>query len=249
MQLSVTFDELARQTSASADGVAALLFRHYFSGGTGLPGDVSVTGLAMGPFVQFDGTDYFASPTSGSKFTETVTGGGVLQTGFNNFFGWGEDNFRLRGGAVDAPSSAIVSHTIVGEWIPYYEFTRDQFPLSPIIFRFIPELMVQYDSLASGPNKYLLFADNDYALRIGPQVQLRMWVHTDSDSALSKMLFTVTYHASDETYTGRGLSWAQAIVSYDVTDNLGVSVSYGNGNSEITGNKTSQIKLGLSGKF
>jgi len=248
-QVSATFDELAKQTSASLDGVVALLIRHYFSGGLGLPGDTSPTGLAFGPFVQFDGTNYFESATSPSKTTETVTAGGVAQIGFNNVFGLGEDNFRLRAGEIDAPSAAIVSNTVVAEWIPYYAFSRDQFQLSPIVFRVIPEVILQYDRLVSGPNKYVLFADNNYALRIGPEVQLRIWVAHSSDPILSKMLFTVTYHASNETYTGREFSWVQAGLTYNLTDHFGLSASYGYGNSEITANNTSQIKLGLSGKL
>jgi hypothetical protein len=248
-QVSATFDELAKQTSASVDGVAAVLFRHYFTGGTGLPGDVSLTGLAIGPFVQGDGTEFTESATSPSHFTETITAGGVGQVGISNIFGWGEDNFRVRGGETDAPSAAIVSNTFVGEWIPYYDFSRPNVALSPIIFRFIPELMFQYDSLVSGPNKYILFADHSYAFRVGPQAQLRIWAHAEPNSFLSKLLLTLTYHASDETYTGRLFSWAQAIVSYNLTDNIALSASYGYGNSEITANNTNQVKLGLAAKF
>jgi hypothetical protein len=241
-KVSLTFDELAHRTSASADGVAALLFRHYFSG------DEGITGLAIGPYVQFDGTQQFQSSTSPSQITDTVTAGGVAQIGINNAFGWGEDNFRLRAGEVQG-SSGITSNTVVGEWIPYYPFSRDQFQFSPVIIRAIPEIMVQYDSLVSGPKKYLLFAQDSFALRIGPQIQFRFWVHADSDSILSKMLLTLVYHPSVEVYTGRGLSWAQATLSYNLTTNFAISASYGYGNSETTGNNTSQAKLGLALKF
>jgi hypothetical protein len=240
--VSATFDELAHRTSASVDGVAALLFRRYFSGDTG------ILGIAIGPFIQSDGTEKYATGTSPSQSTDTFTAGGLAQVGFNNVFGWGEDNFRLRGGEMFG-SAGTTSDTMIGEWIPFYGFAEDETRFAPLVYRMIPELMVQYDSFIKGPKTYALFVDNNSALRIGPQVQLRMWAQADPNTIWGKLLLTLLYHASDEVYTGRGFSWAQATLTYNLTTHVGLSASYGYGNSETTGNNTNQIKLGLAGKL
>jgi hypothetical protein len=69
---------------------------------------------------------------------------------------------------------------------------------------------------------------------------------------LTKNTFaTITYHLSSDTYTGRTCSWMQSVLSYnsDPMEHFVISLTYGYGNSETTGNNTSQIKLGLAAKF
>jgi hypothetical protein len=243
---SLTYDELAHRAAVSGDGVVALAYRPYYGNGTGF------LGLLLAPFVQFDGTHLFGSlPTSGQN-TDTVTVGGVAE------FGFGKENgeasyFRLRGGEIYG-STGITSNTFVGEWLLVYpNVFHDFVPVGRFNIRLDPELMVQYDSLISGPKSYRLFSTNDYALRIGPQATILVTVFDPIWEPFTgfwnKTFLTLTYHAAVDTYAERNYYLALGTVTYNIIPNIGIALSYGYGNSETTGNNTSQIKLGLSGKF
>jgi len=260
---SVTFDQLAHTTAVAIDGLGAMVIRYY---GADL-------GLALGPYVQGNGTDQFASANSGSQTTETVTAGGFAQLVFTNDFGiHGEDYFRIRAGEVNGGigSSAVIgSTTVIGEWLPVFDVGNHRIGIedySPdgdntsIRYSFAPELMVQYDQLDYGPNKYLLFSTNNQAFRIGPQVVLKLWNDKDKVPVdivdpirwiLQQTSVSITYHASWDTYSGRAYSWVQPALTVNLNpdDHFAISASYGYGNSETTANKTSQIKLGLAAKY
>jgi hypothetical protein len=69
---------------------------------------------------------------------------------------------------------------------------------------------------------------------------------------LSKASALLSYHVAWDAYTGTNYYYAAASLTYTFDafgGHLGISASYGYGNSETTGNLTNQVKLGLSGKF
>jgi hypothetical protein len=259
-RVSLTFDELAHTTSASVDGLALGVWRPQFDGTS------AFRGLAAGPYVQGNGMDQFATPTNPSKTTDTFTAGGYLEFAVADLGSASTTQtatyFRFRGGETFG-NSGIGSNTFVGEWIPVIGGFNIGLPSSidisgtPIGYTFSPELMVQYDQLVYGPNKYLLFATRPDAFRVGPEIVLKLWVYSDNitDQVLRKIAqrttITVTYHASTNVYSGRSYSWLQPVLTYNLTDdgNFALSASYGYGNAEATGNMTSQIKLGLAAKF
>ncbi|MGO9328505.1 MAG: hypothetical protein ACLQJ0_10360 [Steroidobacteraceae bacterium] len=248
--LSGTDNMLKNQWSASGDAVAAAVYRIY---GNNSP----FVGAAFAPFVQLDGTNQFATSSFPAADTDTIEGGGLVELGVTNP-GGGESFFRLRDGEVFAPTG-IVSNSFVGEWLPTFllpYFSVPQ-PLGPFQVRFDSEVMAQYDHLDKGPNTYLLFSQNNSAVRIGPQIS--MWAGIPGlltypqpwRDFLSATFFSASYHVSDDVRTGREYSWALMTLTHNLQSDgkYGISVSYGIGNSETTGNKTEQFKIGLSGKF
>jgi hypothetical protein len=246
-QATGTYDGLKNRFGVSADGVAAVAF-HYYGGESGF------LGFTLAPYVQFDGTQLFTSLPMSQQTTDTITPGGFLQFGFGEAPGV-LDYFRIRGGEVFG-STGITSNTIVGEWLPVRAgFFHDPQPLGIFQMRFDPEIMVQYDQLVRGPRTYRLFSTNDDSLRVGPQASLLLWVAPTGNiwepfpGFWEKTFVTLIYHAAVDTYAERNYSWASATITYNLSEHIGLSLSYGTGNSEITGNNTGQIKLGFSGKF
>jgi hypothetical protein len=133
---------------------------------------------------------------------------------------------------------------------------------SPFDFWFFPELMVQYDHFEGGPNKYVLFALNNEAMRVGPEAVLYLFpnggrlapcVGQQFADYLSNVSILATFHEEWDTYTGRNFYWAAVSTTYTfaafVDKSFGVTVSYGYGNSETTGNLTNQVKLGFSAEW
>jgi hypothetical protein len=251
-RLSTTFDELAHTTSISVDGLVAGVVR--------TSGQGTFLGTVFGPYLQGNASYQFASGNMDSKTTDTLTGGAFLQTGFDDLTGRGTNYFRIRGGEAIG-STGIVTNTIVGEWLPVYDRlfigTQQNVTGTRVEYVFAPELMFQYDSLASGTNKYLLFTAHDEALRVGPQVVLKFWydpIYVNDPilkAFLQQSTVSLTFHSSWDAYLGRNYNWFQSTFTYNLTEtgNYAVSASYGCGNSETTGNQTSQIKVGLAAKF
>lgn len=256
-QVSATYNARSPQTTASVDGLAALVYRYY----TNHDNDPFL-GLAVGPFIQGDGTNQFEMSGSPNKSTDTVTAGGVAEFGVRQYFGAdhaADSYFRIHGGEAFAPSG-VTTNAFTGEWLPTIADLRIHypFPIGPYFTaRFDPELMVQYDQLEAGKPKYLLFSSQNSALRIGPQLSL--WLHVAPLTIYPEPIreffrdsfLTATYHVSQDIYSGRNYSWSLVTLTHnlDPKGNFGISVSYGFGNSEMTGNRTDQVKVGLSGKL
>ncbi len=220
------------------------------------------------PYLQGTGTYQFQSPSAASQTTDTVTPGGFVEVGLKDpFIALARDYFRVHAGE-QYGSSGISSTSVVGEWLPVYGNVFQQFAVGtpsyipfafskPIVdYLFAPELMVQHDTLQIGPQKYLLFSTNNQAVRIGPEAVLKLWLDQTTvplalQTAAQRTTLSVTYHASWDTYSGRNYSWLQTVFTYNLNDdgNIAASASFGYGNSETTANMTSQIKLGLAGKY
>ena len=248
--LSETYNALTGQNSASLDGLVAAV--HTF------PADKNniFLGMAAGVFVQGDLTYQFQPTHTQAWTSDTVTSGAFAQFGFaNSKIETGFDYFRIRGGEIDA-STGSRSMTFVGEWLPSYgPLIGKQRDFGLITVYPSPEVMVQYDDFLGGANKPALFSSHDSALRIGPQLLVQSWFTKPNgkepfpDDWLYKISSLITLHEAVDAYTGRNYRWAAVSLTYNIAEYLGVSASYGYGNSEQTGALTSQAKLGLSGKF
>jgi hypothetical protein len=259
---------LTGQSSAALDGLAALDYRYYASPKN--PGDL--VGYAVGLFVQGNDTYQFDPTKSQSWNGDIVTTGGFGEISFiDPFESKVTEDFRLRGGEV-LSSTGITSDAFVGEWLPAAAIggglnvgLPNRLPGTALFYTVTPELMVQYDRLESGPNSYLLFSNRNEALRFGPQVALQLsfekayipysvpnWVR----DFLGSITALITNHESWDTYSSKQYSWTSASLSYSFAENpsqilshFGITLSYGYGNAEATGNKTNQVKLGLAAKF
>jgi hypothetical protein len=260
--LSWTQDELAHSHSATGEGVAAGMIRVY-------GGYEPFIGFVAGPYIQGDGTYQFASRTAPLKRSDTVIEGGFLQFGVRDriLTNDSDDFFRVRGGEAEA-TTGIKTTTFVGEWIPratllvggckvgLYEPTElpcGEPPFDiPITYLFVPELMVQADHLVDGRRTYLLFKQDDSAVRVGPQLSLAIrpyFLQPDSGGLrefANKLTLTTVYHVSTNATAGRGYSWVLTSLTYSPVEWAGVSLSYGAGNSEASANVASQFKIGLT---
>jgi hypothetical protein len=255
-RVTATFDEIAHTTSVTVDGLAAGVFRVYS------PANSDLIGVAFGPYVQGSEGYKFETPNSASMTMDTITAGGFAEFAFKSPLAlYGRDYFRIHGGE-EFGNSGITSTTITGEWLPVYGpgiGTQYHFPRvgqTIVDFQLSPELMVQYDQLQTGPNKYFLFAENNEALRVGPEFVLKLWLDSATvpvslRTFADQSTVSITYHAAVDAYSGRDYSWVQAVFTYNLNQdgNVALSASYGYGNSEMTGNITNQIKLGLAGKL
>jgi hypothetical protein len=265
--VSLGYNTLTSQGSAGLDGLLAAT--RYFDGVVSEKSPFM--GATVGVFAQASDTYLFQPTPSQSTNSDTLTAGAFTQIALNNtILRQGYDVFRLRGGYVQASTGAYF-YSYVAEWFPTYGFLGQGVRLfnTPINSVFTAELIAQYDRFGGGPNKYVIFADGHQDLRIGPQALLqlsldRLFSSSPTDMAwasLAPWSALISAHTSWDDYTGRNFYWASASVTYTFgtkaqIDNakaeaghIGVTLSYGYGNSETTGNLMSQVKLGLSAKF
>jgi hypothetical protein len=258
---------LTGQNSVAADGVAAFDFTCY-DPDTGKCGGPGLQGFSIGPYLQGDNTYQFEPTKSQAHNGYTPTPGGFVEVALNSPFGFtGNDDFRFRDGEAFA-STNTNSNSFVGEWMPNYNFGNyrnigfaNEIGVTGIYYIPAPELMVQYDRLDAGTSKNLIFSTRNESLRIGPQLSVQFLLDKNKipDGPLYNFLsgssVTVTNHESWDDYSGREYSWTQVAITYTAPappgDQLrfGATASYGYGNSEATGNKTNQVKVGLAVKY
>lgn len=166
--------------------------------------------------------------------------------------------FRARAGVVADNITDETTVRLIGEWLPVYEFgdvgvgSPMKIPNTPFIVNVQPELMLRYDSIG-GSNKVLPFSTKDEALRIGPEVTLLMraqFVPPELEF-LRSLNGKLTYHWSQDLYTGNRFSWLDAALIYNIDPNgfLALTGSYTHGNVEDTGSRTHLFKIGLTGKI
>ncbi|HEX4409001.1 MAG TPA: hypothetical protein VH206_09525 [Xanthobacteraceae bacterium] len=252
---------LTGQYSAALDGLAAFDYRYY--------GSEDLIGYAIGPFVQGNNTYQFEPTKTQTHNGYTVTTGGYGEIAFADAFTRGVqgiDDFRFRGGEVEA-NTGTTSESIVAEWIPSYALGRpwniglpNQLGATALSYTPTPELMIQYDRLLSGPNKFTIFSTRNEAFRIGPQISLKLTLDESAlpsamppwlKSFLGHTSALITNHESWDAYTNKEYSWTSVSFTYTLPDfsHFGITASYGYGNLEQNGNKGNQVKLGLAAKF
>ena len=183
--------------------------------------------------------------------------GGAMEIGIQTETA-GTHYFRLRGGAVEDRLKNTSSVNITGEWIPVYDRGdihinspyRPFNATAPFIFEFIPTVLVQYAAV-SGKNQTLDFNDRAHALRIGPQVMLRVSPLPGVEGFFSRLRGSVTYHWAYETYTSKGISWLDSALTYNIDDDgqFAIKASYKKGRDEDTGTLTDIYRLALTGKI
>ena len=245
-QITATYNSLTNTTSGSLDGIGAAVFRFKADNDS----DV-IQGLRFGPYVQSDGTSQLATNTSPSKNTYQFTEGAFIQASFNPDSSDEIDYWRIRGG-INESSTGTQSASVVAEYLPtnkWFGSTRDLFGTG-VLGIIYPDIILQYDHTISEPNTASLFFDHDEALRVGAQATATFYLaNRNNVPVISNLALGVTYHASTDALSGRGYSWVLTTLSYQITSNFGIAASYGRGNSELTANDTSQVKLGLTAKF
>jgi hypothetical protein len=256
--ISATDNQLTSQYSAGIDGLAAFDYRYYGNGDFG---------YSMGAYVQGNDTHQFDPTKTQAINGHTVTPGAFGEVFFMDPTGLLMHDIRIRGGEAFS-STGTRSDTVVAEWFPTYHsnnlrYANTNLPVeigsSALWYTFSPEIMVQYDQYAGGPNSYTIFSSRFEAARIGPQFVFLFNVDKGSlpqgAEFIGNMSLQVTNHESWDTLSHRGYTWSSLALNYTIPgadkqpSHFGVSATYGYGNAESNGNKTSQIKLSLTAKY
>jgi hypothetical protein len=256
---------LTTQNSASADGLLALDYTWYH-GGDG----AFLKGFSLGAYTQSDDT-YQLQP-SGSQLRNgyTLIPGGFGELALRSLIAPGIDNFRVREGE-SFVNTGTRSNSFVAEWIPTYLLGRyanlglpNRVGSTALYYTVSPEFMVQYDHFDNGTKTAAIFSTHDEALRIGPQTVLQFVVDKDALPSewprmvrefLGSSSLILTNHESWDQYTGKEYAWTAISFNYTFPgldgqpSHVGLSASYGFGNSDASGNLSKQAKLGLAVKF
>jgi hypothetical protein len=247
-EVSYSNDRAKGNAIWSVNGTAALLYNSRTNFGfVGTGGYVTVNRVANSLLSEADSN------------ANSIAYGGVLDFGLNPIGGdqfYFANYFRLRGGVVQDFIKGTDAASFTFEWVPVlvtdFIHIHDGFqPFGsalPLIFRVDPSLLVQYSRLVGGA-KPLAFNDMNEALRVGPQV--RLGIYPGTSEFFSHFFGSVTYHWAYETYSGRGLSWFDASLTYNIDKDghFGITGSYQKGNDENTGRLTDIYKISLTGKI
>jgi hypothetical protein len=259
-ELSVLSDNLTRNTTWSASGMAALVYQHY---GTW----EGMLGFSMAPYVQVD-EQRNSKLKFRSKDTDVVTAGLSAEIGFDA--GAWSHYTRLRASSTSDQVKGTSSGTLTAEWIPVACSYNTGLPIdigcpntlpgTIFLYRFSPELVVQYDG-TFGSNDVLAFSNRQTALRIGPQFNLilqplpkileRSGLTGPIFTFLSNLSAHLTYHIYREVYSDRNFSYLETALVYNIdpAGHAGIKASYTKGRQEQTGDKIDQFKLALTVKY
>jgi hypothetical protein len=241
--ISYTGDRVKNNNSWAVDGTAALIYNakgEEFATSTGAY--VTVNRLSNSAKSQADNN------------ADTLAYGGYFEygTAFSDWPYYG-GYLRVRGGGVDDRIRGTNSGQATLEVIPVVADGnfRVHTPFEPIpglVLRVDPELIVQYDRIVGG-GKTLAFNNLSEALRVGPQVTLKVFPGTSE--FLSHFVGSVTYHWGYETYSQRGLDWFQTALTYnfDPEGYIGLTGGYKRGHDENTGVFTNIYTISLTGKI
>jgi hypothetical protein len=251
-QISYSDDRVANNRVWSAQGTAALLYNSIIAND---PQAVSLFDTSFGGYVTIDRV-MNSSPAKSSANVDTVAYGGVAEIGISTpaNIGW-VNYFRVRGGGVEDDLKGTTSVNVTAEYIPVNPYLNihtpfEPFGSAPFIVRFDPELIAQYDD-ATGKNSLLAFNNRPQALRLGPQLTMKLFPLPGAPDFISHFTSSTTYHWAYESYSGSSFSWFQTALTYNIdkAGHLGWTGSYQRGQNENTGAFTNIYKIALTGKI
>jgi hypothetical protein len=241
-------DNIAHDATWSIHGMAAAAIS--IPGDYAPPGKISVLGASLAAYVQVDRENH-SSLTK--KNADTIVGGGTSEIGIDAF--GGSQYFRISGAAVTDRIAEQTSVATMFEWLPVYggDYCIGS-PCSlfglPIIYRFQPELKVQYNRTTDA-GAFLAFSGRKDSLRIGPEFTMLFKPFGPQIGFLSQLHGQVTYHPWIEAYSNTRQSWLAASLTYNIDPkgHLGITGSYTRGYTETTGVLTDLYKIALTGKL
>jgi hypothetical protein len=251
-QISYSDDLAANNRVWSAQGTAALLYNSIIPNN---PQAVSLFDTSFGGYVTIDRVTN-SSPAKSSANVDTVAYGGVAEIGISSpaNIGW-VNYFRVRGGGVEDDLKGTTSINVTAEYIPVNPYLNihtpfEPFGTAPFIVRFDPELIAQYDD-ATGKKNLLAFNNRPEALRLGPELTMKIFPLPGAPDFISHFTSSTTYHWAYESYSASNFSWFQTALTYNIdkAGHLGWTGSYQRGQNENTGVFTNIYKIALTGKI
>jgi hypothetical protein len=249
-QFSYSDDLVANNRSWLVHGTAAVL---YSSETANKRGEYDFYRTSFGSYVTVNRLlNSAVSQTKNNADTQAFGGLAIFALATPEY---GTHWFRLRGGGVDDNIKGTTSANVTGEWSPVYDKLYIHFPYThpfglPLLVRFDPELVAQYDRV-TGSNQLLQFNNDPEAFRLGPQFSIKLSPSASAPPFLQRFTGSATYHWAYETYTRGHFNWFQSSLTYnlDQAGNFGLTGGYSRGQDEDTGAATNLFKLALSGKI
>jgi hypothetical protein len=250
-QFSYSNDLVDHNRSWLVHGTAAIL---YSSEVANKPGEYDLYRTSLGAYITVNRDSSSASSQTKNNIN-TIAYGGVaifaLSTPDIDWTHW----FRVRGGGIEDDIKGTTSTNITAEWSPENSNLHIHYPYPqafglPLTARFDPEVLLQYNH-ATGKNQLLQFNNETNALRVGPQLSLKLTPSGDVPSFLERLTASVAYHWAYEVYSGGQFNLFQTGLTYNLDEggNFAISTTYSRGRDEDTGAPTNLYKLGLSGKI
>ncbi|MGT2501219.1 hypothetical protein ACVOMS_11080 [Bradyrhizobium guangxiense] len=164
---------------------------------------------------------------------------------------------RARANVISDFSGLTKSYSATAEIEPLSDTYRigSNIPVGQIgYFWFYPLVRAQYFERASKLVKDPIFDTRDQVLRAGPVISLNFVPQDDRDvdpnkpPPTPKWLFNVTYSWYRDFYSGRTFDHFNPSVTYNFTDNIGLTLAYESGKIEQTGKKVDLTTISLSVK-
>lgn len=237
-QISYSNDNIADDEVWSLHGMIALPIGYDGTYG-------SVIGASIAPYVEFNADNH-----SNADSARTIELGATGEIGFD--MGDWSSYFRGRIGVVNDDIDDYTNVASSLEWIPVSGPLCLDFPCNipgtPIIFRFQPSLLLQYDDVTSGLSP---FSGDDNALRLGPVFTLNFQPFGPGETFWDRLVGNVSYHIATEFNSGETFDWLDSSLTYNLTPegNLGLTATYQYGEDEKTADETDKFLISLSGKL
>jgi hypothetical protein len=194
---------------------------------------------------------------SSSEFTDGNINKAVygLTANFLYYSDFMSNMFSFRGGMINDNLTRTSSTNFVAEYSPVIApLVHTPIPLRnvglPYWIRVDPSLIVQYNEV-TGEDQLLTLNDRNRALRIGPQVAVKLGAYPGGSSFLDRIHASFVYHRAYETYSRSYLTWMTTAVGMNIDDkgHLSLAFTYSRGDDEDTGKFNNIYRLGLAGKI
>jgi hypothetical protein len=245
--ISWASDNIAKDATWSIHGMGAVAMS--FPGGYADRG-YSTLGASFIGYVQVDREIH---SNQVKKNVDTIAGGIAGEVGFDT--GPGSQYFRLSAGAVNDRLAQQTAVSAMLEWLPVYGgdyCIGSPCPVRglPVIYRFQPELKVQY-ARTTDDGALIAFSERKESLRIGPEFTFLFKPFGSEVAFFSRLHGQVTYHPWYEVLSGKNQYWVDTSLTYNIDDkgHLGLTGSYSRGYTELTGVLTDLFKVSLTGKL
>jgi hypothetical protein len=245
--LSWANDNIAHDATWSIHGMGAVVVS--IPGGY-LDKGYPVLGASLAGYAQIDREIH---SNLVKKNSDALAGGIAGEIGFDT--GPGSQYFRLSAGAVNDRLADQTAFTTMLEWLPIYGGDKCigspcSVPGLPVIYRFQPELKLQYDR-TTDDGSLIAFSNRKDSFRVGPEFTFLFKPFGPDMEFFSRFHGQVTYHPWYEVFSGKSQYWLDSSVTYNIDDkgHLGLTGSYSRGYTELTGVLTDLFKISLTGKL
>jgi len=241
-EFSFVRDAIADDDTWSVQGMVAVPYT--FGGDRYGP----VLGASIAPYIELNRQTH----TGGGDETNVLTGGASGEIGFDSF--GGANFFRVRLGATRDAVADTTAMNVVGEWLPVYDSICVGYPCAvpglPIIFRFSPEMVVNYSN-AFDSKEALPFSGKSESLLVGPEFTLVFKAFGAQIPFLNNLSGKITYRWNQEVYSGDAYDYFSASTTYnlDPDGHLGLTLGYERGRQPLTTERIDQVTLALTGKL